>query len=208
MGKSPLTFRSVLGLQHLVLLMGAIFALQLVDRSFAPVLPLYLANAGVAENRIALYAGLLLSTGAATGAIGNLTTQRLLGRYSPRTLLRAVAITGACALLPFVAGAGVPVLLASTAVFGLAIGVGMTSAFAAAGAILPEGSRSSGFSLLSSASLVGLSLSPMLSGVLARISLRSVFIVGVIALGVLGVMVSYLMRTPAVGGRTPAVENV
>jgi MFS family permease len=204
----PLTFRSVLGLQHLVLLMGAIFALQLVDRSFAPVLPLYLADAGVAAHRIAIYSGLLLSVGAATGAIGNLTTQRLLGSYPPRTLLRAVALTGACALLPFVVGARVPVLLASTAVFGLAIGVGMTSAFAAAGAILPERSRSSGFGLLSSASLVGLSLSPMLSGLLARISLRSVFIVGVLALGVLGVMVSHLMQTPGRAGRAPAVEDL
>lgn len=206
--KVPLTFRNVLGLQHLVLLMGAIFALQLVDRSFAPVLPMYLANVGVAEGRIALYAGLLLSVGAATGAIGNLTTQHLLSIYPPRTLLRAVAVTGACALLPFVVGARVSVLVASTAVFGLAIGVGMTSAFAAAGAILPEHSRSSGFGLLSSASLVGLSLSPIVSGVLARISLRSVFIVGVIALVVLGVMVSYLMRTPASAGRTPAVEDL
>ena len=46
----------------------------------------------------------LLSAGAATGAIGNLTTQRLLGSHSPRTLLRAVAAAGACALLPFVDG--------------------------------------------------------------------------------------------------------
>ncbi len=206
--KHSLTFRSVFGLQHLVLLMGAIFALQLVDRSFAPVLPLYLADAGVAEHRIALYAGVLLSVGAATGAIGNLTTQRLLGSYSPRTLLRAVAVTGACALLPFVLGARVAILMVSTGVFGLAIGVGMTSAFAAAGAVLPERSRSSGFGLLSSASLVGLSLSPMLSGVLARISLRSVFIVGVMVLGVLGVMVSHLMQTPAQARGAPAVEDV
>lgn len=204
----PLTFRNILALQHLVLLMGAIFALQLVDRSFAPVLPLYLADAGVPDSRIALYAGILLSVGAATGAIGNLATQRLLGRYSPRTLLRTIACTGAVSLVPFVVGAPVGVLVAATSVFGLAIGVGMTSAFAAAGAVLPERARSSGFGLLSSASLVGLSMSPMLSGVLARISLRSVFIVGVVTLGVLAAMVSHLMRTPARGPQTPVVEGL
>jgi MFS family permease len=204
----PLTFRSMLALQHLVLLMGAIFALQLVDRSFAPVLPMYLTAAGVPDSRVALYAGVLLSVGAATGAAGNLATQRLLGVRPPRTLLRAVGVTGALALVPFVVGAPFVVLVAATAVFGLAIGVGMTSAFAAAGGVLPERARSSGFGLLSSASLVGLSMSPMLSGVLARISLRSVFIVGVVTLSVLAVMVSYLMRTPAAIRRTPAVEDV
>lgn len=204
----PLTFRSMLALQHLVLLMGAIFALQLVDRSFAPVLPMYLSAAGVPDSRVALYAGVLLSVGAATGAVGNLATQRLLGLRPPRTLLRAVAVTGAVALVPFVVGAPFGVLVAATGVFGLAIGVGMTSAFAAAGGVLPERARSSGFGLLSSASLVGLSMSPMLSGVLARISLRSVFIVGVVTLTVLAVMVSYLMRTPAEIRRTPAVEDL
>lgn len=206
--KRPLTFRSMLALQHLVLLMGAIFALQLVDRSFAPVLPMYLSAAGVPDSRVALYAGVLLSVGAATGAAGNLATQRLLGLRPPRTLLRAVGLTGALALVPFVIGAPFGVLVAANGVFGLAIGVGMTSAFAAAGGVLPERARSSGFGLLSSASLVGLSMSPMLSGVLARISLRSVFIVGVVTLVVLAVMVSYLMRTPAEIRRTPAVEDL
>ncbi len=203
----PLTFRSMLALQHLVLLMGAIFALQLVDRSFAPVLPLYLADAGVPESRVAMYAGLLLSVSAATGAMGNLATQRLLGRYPPRTLLRTIACTAGVALVPFVVGAPVGALVGATAVFGLAVGVGMTSAFSAAGAVLPERARAAGFGLLSSASLVGLSLSPMLSGVLARISLRSVFIVGVVTLGVLAAMVSHLMRTSGPGPQAPVVEG-
>lgn len=205
--KRPLTFRSMLALQNLVLLMGVIFALQLVDRSFAPVLPLYLEAAGIPATQVALDAGLLLSVSAATGAAGNLATQRLLGRYQPRTLLRGVAVLAGSALLPFVFGAPVHLLIVAAAIFGVAIGTGMTAAFAAGGATLPATARSSGFGLLSSASLVGLSLSPMLSGVLARISLRSVFIVGVIAMGVLGAMVSYLMRTPGDPRRTPSLED-
>jgi len=204
----PLTFRSMLALQHLVLLMGVIFGLQLVDRSFAPVLPLYLGAAGVPESRIALYAGVLLSISAGTGAIGNLTTQRLLGLVAPRTLLRAVTLVAAAALVPVVVRAPVGVLAAASAVFGVAIGTGMTAAFAAGGGVLPERARSAGFGLLSSASLIGLSLSPMLSGVLARISLRSVFIVGVIVMAVLGVMVSYLMQGAAEPRRAPATEDL
>lgn len=204
----PLTFRSMLALQNLMLLMGVIFALQLVDRSFAPILPLYLSAAGVPAARVALYTGLLLSIGAATGAAGNLATQRLLGRYAPRTLLRAVAVVAGVTLVPFVLGAPIPVLAVAVAFFGLAIGTGMTSAFAAGGATLPEGARSAGFGLLSSASLVGLSLSPILSGVLASISLRSVFIVGVLTMGAVAAMVATLMQRPVEVGRTPPVEDL
>ncbi len=204
----PLTFRSMLALQNFLLLMAVIFALQLVDRSFAPILPLYLAAAGVPDARIALYVGLLLSIAAASGAAGNLATQRLLGTFPPRALLRAVALVAAVALVPFVVGAPVPVLAVAVACFGLAIGTGMTAAFAAGGATLPDSARSSGFGLLSSASLVGLSLSPMLSGVLARISLRSVFIVGVVTLGLVAAIVATLMQPPVAAGRTPPVEDV
>ncbi len=207
-GRGPLTFRSMLALQNLLLLMGVIFALQLVDRSFAPILPLYLSAAGVPEARVALYVGMLLSIAAATGAAGNLATQRLLGRFPPRVLLRAVAVTAAVALVPFVVGAPVPVLAVAVACFGLSIGTGMTAAFAAGGATLPEGARSAGFGLLSSASLVGLSLSPMLSGVLARISLRSVFIVGAVTLSLVAAMVATLMHQPVTAERTPPVEDV
>jgi len=202
----PLTFRNMLALQHLVLLMGVIFSLQLVERSFGPVLPVWLAATGVPDRRVPLYAGLLFSTTAAAGAAGNLLTQHLLHRYTPRTLLRLVAGVGCLGLLPFVGGAAMPELTAGAAVFGLAIGVGTTAAFAAGAHVLPERSRAAGFGLLSSASLVGLSLSPALSGVLARISIRSVFIVGIVTLAVLGLMVNALMRTPAAGRPAPSVD--
>jgi DHA1 family multidrug resistance protein-like MFS transporter len=202
-----LSFESGAAFQQFVLLMGVIFGLQLVDRSFGPILPLYLEQLGVAADRVALVAGVLFSAGAAAGALGNLTTQRLLQRLAPRALLRWTALAAALGLLPFVLRWPVPVLLAATVAFGFAIGVAMTASFTAAGHVIPEQSRSTGFSLLTSASLVGLSVSPIASGVLARISIRSVFIGGVVTLAVLSAMVSYVLRDRVGQAAYPSVEE-
>lgn len=207
-GEPPrLSFASGAAFQQFVLLMGVIFGLQLVDRSFGPVLPLYLEQLGVARSHLALAAGVLFSSVAAAGALGNLVTQRLLQRWPPRALLRWTALAAAAGLLPFVVGAPVVWLVVATIVFGFAIGVAMTASFTAAGHVIPEQSRSTGFGLLTSASLVGLSVSPMASGVLARISIRSVFIVGMITLAVLSAMVSYVLRERVDRAEQPSVEE-
>ncbi len=203
-----LNFASSAALQQFVLLMGVIFGLQMVDRSFGPVLPLYLGQLGVPEHRIALAAGVLFSSVAGAGAIGNLVTQRLLVSFAPHALLRWTSLAAAVGLLPFVFGLPLWTLIVSSLVFGVAIGVAMTASFTAAGHVIPEQSRSTGFSLLTSASLVGLSVSPMASGVLARISIRSVFIVGVITLAVLSVMVGYVLRDRVRQATYPSAEEI
>ena len=200
-------FVSGAGFQQFVLLMGVIFGLQLVDRSFGPVLPLYLEQLGVPTDRIALAAGVLFSAVAGAGAVGNLVTQRLLHRLAPRALLRYTTLVAAAGLLPFVLQWSVGALLAAAVVFGFAIGVAMTASFSAAGHVIPEHARAAGFGLLTSASLAGLSVSPMASGVLARISIRSVFTVGVITLAVLSAMVSYVMRDRVDQAAYPSVEE-
>ena len=40
------TFRNVLAFENFILLMAVVFGLQFVDRSFGPVLPLYVAELG------------------------------------------------------------------------------------------------------------------------------------------------------------------
>ena len=180
--------------QQFVLLMGVIFGLQLVDRSFGPILPLYLEQIGVPAERVALVAGVLFSVSACAAAAGNVATSRLLRRMTPRAILRWTALGAAATLLPFIFRLPVEVLLPSMMAFGFAIGVAITASFTAAGHVIAEESRATGFALLTSASLVGLAVSPMASGVLARISIRSVFIVGMIALAVLAAMVSYVLR--------------
>ena len=82
-----MTFRNVLAFQNFILMMGVIFGLQFVDRSFGPVLPLYVEQVGVAHARVPIVAGVLFSIMACTGALGHHFCGRLLKRLSARTIV-------------------------------------------------------------------------------------------------------------------------
>ena len=60
-GKARVTFRNVLAFEHFVLLMGVIFAIQFVDKSLGPILPLYIAELGVTPERVPIVSGILFS---------------------------------------------------------------------------------------------------------------------------------------------------
>ena len=79
------------------------------------------------------------------------------------------------------------------AVFGVCVGGGSTSAYTAAGAVIPPEVHATGFGFLTSASLAGLALSPVLSGFVAARSIRVVFLGGVLTLVVLAVLVRRVM---------------
>jgi MFS family permease len=94
-------------------------------------------------------------------------------------------------------------------VFGIAIGAATTAAYAAAGSVIPPGARGAGFGLLTTASLTGLALSPMISGLLAATSIRAVFVLDTIAMLALAGTVSRLMIAgPVRSGETPVAEEL
>ena len=80
-----MTFRNVLAFENFILLMAVIFGLQFVDRSFGPVLPLFVTELGTSAARAPLVAGLLFSIAAGTGAIGHHFCGTLLRRASARS---------------------------------------------------------------------------------------------------------------------------
>jgi len=197
------TFRSVLAFQNFLLLMGVIFGLQFVDRSFGPVLPLYIASSGVSPSRVALVSGVLFSLAAGAGAAANYFCERLLRWISVRATIVAGASVAACASIVFAAVPVVPALLVAATVFGAGIGVATTAAFTAAGSVIPDAVRGTGFGLLTSAWLAGMALSPVVNGMLGATSIRAVFVLDVVALSLLAVVVLRAM----VERKAPAVTN-
>jgi MFS family permease len=104
-----------------------------------------------------------------------------------------------------------PWLFLATPFFGLAIGVGTTAAYTAAAAVIPANVRGTGFGLLTTASLVGLAVSPVICGLLAATSRRAVFALDVVFLGALAVLVYRLSGDPeraAVPRDEPVAENL
>ena len=203
------SFRNVLAFQNFVLLMGVIFGLQFVDRSFGPVLPLYVRELGTSKGSVPIVSGMLFSIAAGAGALGHHFCGRLLRLAAARVVIAGSVGVGSVGALIYVL-AGTPwVLVLGTPIFGLAIGVATTAAYTAASSVMPSTARGAGFGLLTTASLTGLALSPIVSGILGATSIRAVFVLDLIALVVLAVVVSRLMiTTPMPETMSPATEEL
>ena len=180
--------RQVIRFEGVALMMSVIFAMQYVERSLGPVLSLFVASLGVTIEQIPLWSGILFSLVAGAGAVGNHVCSRLLERYSPGAVILASIFVAACVAASVSGATQVVLLVAVLPLFGLAIGTGTTAAYTIAGHSIPSEAQGVGFSVLSSASMAALALSPVLSGLLGSVSLRSVFLVDVALLAGLGVI--------------------
>jgi MFS family permease len=202
------SFRHILALENFLLLMLVIFLVQLVDRSFGPILPLHLDRIGYPPVRVPLVAGILFSVLAVSAALGHQVAAVLLRRIPARLAIGAAGLVGAAALALFAAADSLPVLAPCMGALGLAVGTVMTAAFSAAGAVIPREAHGASFGLLTSAALVGSALSPVLSGFVGMRSFRVVFLLGALVLATLALGVRRVMvdRDLAIAS-TPPGEN-
>ena len=201
-------FREILRFENFLLIMVVLFGLQLVDRSFGPVLPLYLGELGFAPGEVPLLAGVLFSLLAFAAAMGNQLAGRLLRRWSPRVIIGSAALLGASGLVLFSISSGGWSLAGSLAVVGLGIGTSATTAFAAGNAVIPKEVHATAFGFLTGASLIGIAVSPVLSGLVAAQSIQAVFAAGAVAMVVMAVAVRHVMveRAPP-GDAAPVMEE-
>lgn len=190
------SFRDMLTFENFIILMLVVFGLQFIDRSFGPILPLYLDEAGVPSARVPIVAGLIFSIAAGGGAVGNYLAARLLVARPARPVLAGSAGASMLASLLFAIEPPVWAMLVAAAVFGLGIGVAMTTAYAEAGKMIPAGSHGAGFGLLTTASLTGLALSPVFGGLIGSTSMNAVFIANAVGLAVLTIVVTRNMSEP------------
>jgi MFS transporter, DHA1 family, multidrug resistance protein len=183
------TFRDVLAFENFLLMAIVIFGLQFVDRSFGPVLPLYVGQLGTPSGSIPFVSGVLFSIAAGAGAIGHHFCAKMLQRRSATRLIALSSAAGTISVAVYLVANHVGWLLAATPFFGLAIGIATTAAYTAAAAVIPPNVRGTGFGLLTTASLVGLAVSPIVAGFLAVTSIRAVFALDVISLAALAISV-------------------
>jgi len=203
------TFRNMLAFENFILLMAVVFGLQFVDRSFGPVLPLFVTELGTPVARVPIVAGVLFSIAAGTGALGHHFCGRLLRRASARRVIAGSAAVGAAGAFIYVLARGPWLLVLGTPIFGVAIGIATTAAYTAASSVMPTSGRGAGFGLLTTASLAGLALSPIVNGILGATSIRAVFVLDTVGLVTLAVMVSRLMIVaPFSEAAAPATEEM
>ena len=190
-------FSQLLRKPGFLLALLVIFGLQTVDRSFGPVLPLFVQQVGVDGGRIAFVAGVLFSLGAISAAAGSQIGPRLLKGYSAKTVLVAGTLTAALALAAIVVAPSVLILGAAIVIAGVAMGAGTTTIYAVAGGLLPADAHATGFGIMTTASLMGLAVSPVVAGFIGAAGLRIVFIADVFLLLVLAGLIALRLRAQA-----------
>jgi DHA1 family multidrug resistance protein-like MFS transporter len=194
----------LLRLPGFVLALFVIFGLQTVDRSFGPVLPLYVAQVGVEAQRIPIVSGILFSLGAVAAAFGSQLAARLLKRRSARRVIVTGTAAAAVALATIVVAPTLWLVGAAMAVSGLAIGVATTTIYSVAGSALPADAHATGFGVMTTASLIGLAVSPVVAGFIGGSGLRIVFVADVALLAVIAVLVARHLRSEPTSVSTEA----
>ena len=188
-------FSQLLRLPGFLLSLFVIFGLQTVDRSFGPVLPLFVSQVGVDADRIPIVAGILFSLGAMSAAAGSQLAPRLLKRRTAKSVIVNGTVIAAVALGAIVVAPSLWILGIAIAIAGTAMGSSTTAIYSVAGGLLPADAHSTGFGIMTTASLLGLAVSPVAAGLIGSAGLRIVFVADVVLLVILGVLVWRGLRT-------------
>ncbi|MBI3964029.1 MAG: MFS transporter, partial [Chloroflexi bacterium] len=154
-------------------ILGILLVARAVERTFDPVLPLYVAQ--LQSSGVAVMTGFIATAGALATATASVTVSRLTRRWSAHRLLAFALLAGALSCLPIAFATSSWQLLLFRVVWGLLAGGVLTLAFATGGVLLPPERRASAFGLLGSATFYGGALGPMLSGAVATVHLTAIF---------------------------------
>jgi len=179
----------LLRLPGFLLALLVIFGLQSVDRSFGPVLPLFVAQVGVDPVRVPLVSGILFSLGAVSAAFGSQLAPRLLVRRTAKSVIVTGTLIGAVALAIIVAAPVLWIFGAAIVIAGVAIGASTTTIYSVAGGLLPADAHATGFGVMTTASLLGLAVSPVVAGILGASGLGIVFVADVFLMLALSLVV-------------------
>lgn len=194
--------RAAARLPGFVTVMAVLFLVQFVDRSFSPILPLYVESLGKNPAQVASYAGLVISLAAIATGISATTVGQLALRWPARRLLTGTLIAGAVLCLPLALVRTPTELLVARSLLGLFAGGTITLAYSLANQVVPSASKGAAFGVLSSMGMLGSALSPLVAGAIVQIDLRAVFVVNTIFYCV---ALFWAMRGPAT---TPASAAV
>ena len=175
-GGTTMRFRDIFGTTGFVPILLVLFVGTFAQRSYQPLIPLFVASTGAAPGTVASVTGLIVAGGALAATLSATLASRLVVSL-PHAQVLVVALL-ACA-----GGSGLLVCSHTAPQFGLlrvALGLFdggiLTLAYGLGASVIPVANRASAFGVLHSGAQIGSAVSPMLSGVLAAVSLRLAFL--------------------------------
>ena len=153
-----------------------LFFVNMADRTFGPIIPLFLEELGTPVSRLAIVSGGLISAAAFGEAFSAWISGKLATRFSLQRLIVGRLVFSILVLLPMIFVTSTEQFSILRVLLALLAGGTLTLALSTAHRVIPEERRGSGFGLLSSVSMFGTAVGPLLAGAIAGISLRSIFV--------------------------------
>ena len=154
-----------------------LFFVNMADRTFGPIIPLFLEELGTPRAGLEMVAGTLISVAAFGEAFSAWLSGKLASRVSLRRLITGRLVLSILVLLPMVFVHSTEQFSILRVLLALLAGGTLTLALSAAHHVIPGEHRGTGFALLSGTSTFGGAAGPIISGAIAGFSIRSIFIV-------------------------------
>jgi MFS family permease len=170
-----ISLRAAAALPSFGTMIAVMFSVNFVERSFGPVIPLYILNLGTSMANAAKTAGLIVSLGLLAEAVSASIMGNRLRKVSPRRLLLWRLWGGVAASLPMGLVWATAQLLVLRLILGLLAGGCMVVIYTLGSRIIPAETRATSFSFLSSAGMLGGAIGPVAAGLLTHLSMRAVF---------------------------------
>ena len=166
-----------------------LFAGSFTDRSYQPLIPLFVASLVPADGAAASLTGIIVARGALAAALSANAASHLVLRFTHAQVLWAALVACICGSALLALSHTVWQLGLLRVAVGLFAGGILTLAYVLGGTIVPIEQRSSAFGALNSGAMVGSALGPIMAGTLAAVSLRGAFLfnTGIFFIGLLAV---------------------
>lgn len=164
---------------------------NMADRTFGPIIPLFLEQLGTPKSRLAAVAGTLISIAAFGEAFSSWLSGKLASRVTLRKLILWRLALSILVLLPMLMVHSTEQFSLLRVALALLAGGTLTLALTAASHVIPPEHRGSGYSILSGTSMLGGATGPLIAGAMAGLSLRSIFVFNTV---VYALMIGFVYR--------------
>ncbi len=174
-GSRRMSFRQAAAYPAFGTMVFVMFLVSFVERSFGPVVPLYVLTLGTGLNNAARTAGMIISLGLFSEAISATVIGSRLRKSQPRGLLLWRLAGGSLVCLPMGLVWATPQLLVLRVALGLLAGGCMVVVYTLGSQVIPAETRATSFSFLASAALLGGAIGPIVAGALTHLNIRAIF---------------------------------
>ena len=187
------------GLPGFLAIMVTLFAVNFIERTFGPLIPLYVRQLHAPEQFLGTISGAVITLGSFAAAIAAATMGRLSRFRDPRLLLLLTLSGGGLILIPITLAQQWWWLLLLRPMLDLFIGGNTTLTYALASRTLPEQWKLTAFGALGGLAMIGGAAAPFVSGAVtdATHSLRTIFGLDAVLYGVLFFWAWRAIRVPA-----------